>query len=101
MSKCSGMCLKFWPAVITSRRVLAGPGVSQRALGTLRRPDGTLQVTYHGHPLYFFALGLDSGISGAGVPAFGGTFNGGNGNGTVGERRAPGLSVRGSRARSA
>ena len=84
MSKCSGMCLKFWPAVITSRRVLAGPGVSQRALGTLRRPDGTLQVTYHGHPLYFFALGLDSGISGAGVPAFGGTFNVVNVNGTVG-----------------
>jgi len=45
---------------------------------------GTFQVTYRGHPLYFFAEGLDSGTSGAGVSAFGGTFNVVNVTGTVG-----------------
>jgi hypothetical protein len=44
----------------------------------------TLQVTYHGHPPYFFALRLNSGVSGAGFMAFGGTFNIVHVNGTVG-----------------
>ena len=84
VSKCTGMCAIFWPPVLTSRPAKAGPGVSQRALGTLRRADGTLQVSYHGHPLYFFAPALNTGISGAGVMAFNGTFNVLNVNGTVG-----------------
>jgi predicted lipoprotein with Yx(FWY)xxD motif len=84
MSKCTGMCAKFWPPVLTTRAVKAGPGVNQHMLGTLRRADGTLQVSYNGHPLYFFALGLNSGTSGAGAPVFGGVFNLVNTNGTVG-----------------
>jgi predicted lipoprotein with Yx(FWY)xxD motif len=84
MSRCSGQCAKFWPPVLTTRGVKAGPGVNQHMLGTLRRADGTIQVSYNGHPLYFFALGLDSGTSGAGAPAFGGVFNLVNTNGTVG-----------------
>jgi predicted lipoprotein with Yx(FWY)xxD motif len=75
VSRCTGMCAIFWPPVLTSRRVKAGPRVIQRFLGTLRRADGTLQVTYHGHALYFFALALDTSLGGNGVPAFGGTFN--------------------------
>ena len=84
MSKCTGLCEKFWPPVLTTRRVKAGPGVNQHMLGTLRRADGTIQVSYNGHPLYFFALGLNSGTSGAGAPVFGGVFNLVNTNGTVG-----------------
>jgi len=84
VSRCTGMCAIFWPPVLTSRRVKAGPGVIQRFLGTLRRADGTLQVTYHGHPLYFFALALDSSLGGNGVTVFGGTFNIVHVNGTVG-----------------
>jgi predicted lipoprotein with Yx(FWY)xxD motif len=84
MSTCSGQCAKFWPPVLTTRGVKAGPGVNQHMLGTLRRADGTMQVSYNGHPLYYFALGLDSGTSGAGAPAFGGVFNLVNTNGTVG-----------------
>jgi predicted lipoprotein with Yx(FWY)xxD motif len=84
MSKCTGACAKFWPPVLTTRAVKAGRGVNQRMLGTLRRADGTIQVSYNGHPLYFFALGLNSGTSGAGAAVFGGVFNLVNTNGTVG-----------------
>jgi predicted lipoprotein with Yx(FWY)xxD motif len=84
MSKCTGLCAKFWPPVLTTRSVKAGRGVNQRMLSTLRRADGTIQVSYNGHPLYFFALGLNSGTSGAGAPVFGGVFNLVNTNGTVG-----------------
>ena len=84
VSMCTGLCAKFWPPVLTTRSVKAGQGVNQHLLGTLRRADGTIQVSYNGHPLYFFALGLNSGTSGAGAPVFGGVFNLVNTNGTVG-----------------
>jgi len=84
VSKCTGPCAKFWPPVLTTRGVKAGPGVNQHMLGTLRRADGTIQVSYNGHPLYFFALGLNSGTSGANVHAFHGVFLLVNTNGTVG-----------------
>ena len=84
MSKCTGACAKFWPPVLTTRVVKAGRGVNQRMLGTLRRADGTIQVSYNGHPLYFFALGLNSGTSGANVPVGNGVFLLVNTNGTVG-----------------
>jgi predicted lipoprotein with Yx(FWY)xxD motif len=83
MSKCTGMCAKFWPPVLTTRTVKAGPGVNQHMLGTLRRADGTIQVSYNGHPLYFFALGLNSGTSGAGVPVGRGVFRLVRTNGTL------------------
>jgi predicted lipoprotein with Yx(FWY)xxD motif len=83
MSKCTGMCAKFWPPVLTTRAVKAGPGVNQHMLGTLRRADGTIQVSYNGHPLYFFALGLNSGTSGAGVPVGRGVFRLVRTNGTL------------------
>jgi predicted lipoprotein with Yx(FWY)xxD motif len=84
MSMCTGQCAQFWPPVLTTRRALSLLGIRPRHLGMLRRPDGTFQVTYFGHPLYFFALALNSGTGGAGAPVFGGTFNIVKANGTVG-----------------
>lgn len=54
-STCAGACAGFWPPLIAAGKPLAGPGVKSALLGTTRRPDGRLQVTYNHHPLYSFA----------------------------------------------
>lgn len=54
-SACTGQCAAaHWPPVLTSGRPQAGPGVDQKAVGIIVRPDGTHQVTYNGRPLYQF-----------------------------------------------
>jgi predicted lipoprotein with Yx(FWY)xxD motif len=50
-SKCTGACATYWPPVPGNPK--AGPGVTGK-LGTIKRPDGTLQATYDGHPLYTY-----------------------------------------------
>ena len=83
-SACTGTCAIFWPPVLTTTPPTATGSASASLLGAIPRADGTFQVTYDGHPLYFFAEGLDSGTSGAGISADGGTFNIVNVSGTVG-----------------
>src|SRR5258708_13999849 len=63
MTTCTGPCSAVWPPLLTSGRARAGRGVSQRLIGTLRRPDGTLQVSYRGHPVYRFAFDLGAGAA--------------------------------------
>jgi predicted lipoprotein with Yx(FWY)xxD motif len=53
-STCYGQCVAFWPAFVTSAAPQAGSGADASLLGTSKRTDGTTQVTYNGHPLYFF-----------------------------------------------
>ena len=52
---CQGECAEAWPPVLTKGEPRAAKGVKQSLLGTTRRPDGSLQVTYAGKPLYFYA----------------------------------------------
>jgi predicted lipoprotein with Yx(FWY)xxD motif len=74
-STCTGSCATFWPPLVTTGKPKAGPGVHAALLGTTHRADGKLQVTYHGHPLYFFAKDTKAGAtSGEGVNAFGGKW---------------------------
>jgi predicted lipoprotein with Yx(FWY)xxD motif len=75
-STCTGTCARYWPPVLVagSLTAAAGSGVNQSALGTITRPDGTFQVTYYGHPLYFFAFDQPGETLGEGITAFGGTF---------------------------
>lgn len=47
-------CVKAWPPVLTREAPTAGAGADAAKLGTLRRRDGTTQVTYAGRPLYFY-----------------------------------------------
>jgi predicted lipoprotein with Yx(FWY)xxD motif len=54
-SECYGGCEKAWPPVVAKGKPIAGEGAMSSALGTTKRKDGTLQVTYEGHPLYTFA----------------------------------------------
>jgi predicted lipoprotein with Yx(FWY)xxD motif len=61
MSSCSGACAGAWPPVTATGTVTASGSVKASDLGTITRSDGTKQVTYDGHPLYYF-----SGDSGAG-----------------------------------
>jgi predicted lipoprotein with Yx(FWY)xxD motif len=60
-SACSGACATAWPIDQSSGTPKAGSGVKASLLGTIRRADGTTQVTYDHHPLYYYA-----GDSGAG-----------------------------------
>jgi predicted lipoprotein with Yx(FWY)xxD motif len=60
-SSCSGICAKAWPPVTTDAEPKASGGASAADLGTIVRSDGTKQVTYKGHPLYFFEKDGDSG----------------------------------------
>jgi predicted lipoprotein with Yx(FWY)xxD motif len=70
-SSCSGACASVWPPVTTSGAPVAH-GAASADLGTITRSDGTRQVTYKGHPLYFFARDKDSGDAyGQGVHGFG------------------------------
>jgi predicted lipoprotein with Yx(FWY)xxD motif len=50
----SAECVKAWPPVLTEAQPSAGPGIDAGLLGTVRRDDGMLQVTYNGRPLYFY-----------------------------------------------
>ena len=71
-STCTGACAAAWPPVTASAMPMAGGGVSQSMLGTTKRADGTEQLTYHGHPLYYFAADTGSGMAkGQGLKAFG------------------------------
>jgi predicted lipoprotein with Yx(FWY)xxD motif len=54
-SECYGGCETAWPPVTTTGKPTAGEGAMSSALGTTKRKDGTVQVTYEGHPLYTFA----------------------------------------------
>jgi predicted lipoprotein with Yx(FWY)xxD motif len=71
-STCSGACAQAWPPLTTTGKPRAAGGAKASLLGTTKRSDGTLEVTYDGHPLYYFAGDAKAGqTSGQGSDAFG------------------------------
>jgi predicted lipoprotein with Yx(FWY)xxD motif len=54
-SSCSGSCATFWPPLMSTGKVTTGPGVKRALVGTTKRANGRLQVTYNRHPLYTYA----------------------------------------------
>lgn len=72
---CTGPCAAAWPPVTTSGAPQAGSGVDKALLGTVKRADGTEQVTYNGHPLYYFVGDTAAGMAkGQGSKAFGASW---------------------------
>jgi predicted lipoprotein with Yx(FWY)xxD motif len=53
-SECYGACAEAWPPVLTEGEPRASGSVEAGLLGTTKRDDGAAQVTYDGHPLYYY-----------------------------------------------
>jgi predicted lipoprotein with Yx(FWY)xxD motif len=71
-SQCTGTCAQGWPPLTTKGAPNAGTGADGSLLGTTKRSDGTTQVTYAGHPLYYFVDDQSAGdVNGNGSTAFG------------------------------
>jgi predicted lipoprotein with Yx(FWY)xxD motif len=71
-STCYDQCATFWPPVLTDGKPQAGPGADDSLLGTTTRTDGKVEVTYAGHPLYYFIKDKAPGdTTGQGVNGFG------------------------------
>lgn len=74
-SACYGACAANWPPLTTEGSPGAGEGAMASKLGTTKRSDGTMQVTYAGHPLYTYAGDSKPGeANGNDVDAFGGQW---------------------------
>jgi predicted lipoprotein with Yx(FWY)xxD motif len=71
-STCTGQCAQFWPPLLTSGKPKAAGKAKASLFGTTKRSDGKVQVTYKGHPLYYFSQDTKPGDTmGEGFNAFG------------------------------
>jgi predicted lipoprotein with Yx(FWY)xxD motif len=71
-SACGGSCVTYWPPLMKTGKLTVAPGVKRAFIGTTKRADGRLQVTYNEHPLYTFALDRSAGqTKGQGTSNFG------------------------------
>jgi len=71
-STCDGACAAAWPPVIATGQPSASGGAQASDLSTITRSDGTKQVTYNGHPLYYFQGDTGPGTDrGQGLNGFG------------------------------
>ena len=71
-STCYGACAALWPPLLTTAKPVAGVGARAALLGTTKRKDGKLEVTYNGHPLYTFVQDRKPGqTTGQGLNQFG------------------------------
>ena len=71
-SNCSGSCLSLWPPLMANGKATAGSGVTAGMIGTA---TGSSQVTYAGHPLYWFSGDTKAGdTNGEGLNDFGGLW---------------------------
>jgi predicted lipoprotein with Yx(FWY)xxD motif len=72
MSTCTAACAQAWPPLTTTATPKASGAVKASLLGTTKRPDGSREVTYAGHPLYTFAGDTQPGqTTGEGSNGFG------------------------------
>jgi len=68
-------CVFQWPPLIKSGPIRLGRGLDPSLVGTLRRPDGSTQISYGGHPLYTYNLDVTPGmVTGQGIDQNGGLW---------------------------
>jgi predicted lipoprotein with Yx(FWY)xxD motif len=73
ISRCSGACAVTWPPLLVSgtAKPTVGGGAIRSLVGTIRRANGTRQVTYAGFPLYRYAGDTGPGMTtGEGLNSF-------------------------------
>ncbi len=74
-STCYAACAATWPPLLTHGAPTAKLGATASDLGTTTRTDGTTEVTYAGHPLYYYVADTKPGaITGQGLNQFGGLW---------------------------
>ena len=74
-SVCTGACAAAWPPLTTKGNPTAGSGATASMLTTFTRSDGSTQVVYNGHPLYYYAADTSPGATtGQGLNVFGGLW---------------------------
>ena len=94
-SSCAGKCATFWPPLISSGKPVATAGAKASLLGTTRRADGRLQVTYNHHPLYTFVKDTRKGqTNGEGLNIFGAEWDALSAAGAKAEKKTAGSSDR-------
>jgi len=72
VSTCYGDCASVWPPLIAKGTVDGAAGINSSLLSTTMRNDGSLEVTYNGHPLYYFVSDHQSGdTTGQAISSFG------------------------------
>ena len=71
-SACYGSCASYWPPLLTTGKPIAVRGAHAALLGTTKRKDGKLEVTYAGRPLYYWIGDKKPGqTTGQGINQFG------------------------------
>lgn len=76
-SECRNACAKAWPplTVEPGQKPTVGDGITAGKLSTFERADGSRQVMYGGHPLYYFVTDEQKGgVQGQDVHGFGGEW---------------------------
>jgi predicted lipoprotein with Yx(FWY)xxD motif len=82
-STCFRACARAWPPFLVRGPLSAGPGARRALLGTIRRRDGTRQVTYRGRPLYYYVGDGRGEVRCQNVDEFGGVWLVVRGDGTL------------------
>jgi predicted lipoprotein with Yx(FWY)xxD motif len=73
-SRCYGDCVAAWPVYFAKGALKAGAGVKRSLIGTVKRRNGSLQVTYNGWPLYYYAHERAGEVKCQNVVTHGGTW---------------------------
>ena len=72
--ECYGACADAWPPVLTTGTPTAEDDAKQNLLDTTKRTDGKIQVTYGGHPLYYYAHEAKNEVKCHNIQGFGGLW---------------------------